>query len=46
MIVEALVAASGAEGPTGAGAESEGSAIESEGADEQPDSAEAEPAGG
>lgn len=45
MIVEALVAASGAEGPTGAGAESEGSAVEPEGADKQPDSAEAEPAG-
>ena len=46
MIVEALVAASGADGPTGDGAESEDSATKSEGADEQPDSAEAEPAGG
>ena len=45
MIVEALGAASGADGPTGAGAESEGSAVEPEGADKQPDSAEAEPAG-
>lgn len=41
-----LVAAAGADGPTGAGAESEGSVTESEGADEQPDSADAEPAGG